>query len=250
MTHADRTLVAAPFRRLVSVETRKLLDTRSGMIMTGILILLTVASVVGRGVVSGPDLSNVIGTAGIGLGVFLPVLGILTITSEWNHRTALATFTLEPRRRRVLAAKCLPPVIAAFAASMFAILASAAVVVVVAAVQDVRATWEVTPASLLGWTAANIIVVATGLALGMLLLNAPAAIVICLSTPVLWTLVGKLGSGGEFLARWLDLNTASAPLLAESMSGSDVARLLTSMTFWIVVPTVIGSVRWSRKEVR
>ncbi len=45
------------------------------------------------------------------------MLGILTVTGEWSHRTALTTFTLEPRRSRVLLAKCLPPLLVTVAAS-------------------------------------------------------------------------------------------------------------------------------------
>ena len=39
------------------------------------------------------------------MGILLPVLGILLVTSEWSQRTAMVTFTLEPSRSRVIAAK-------------------------------------------------------------------------------------------------------------------------------------------------
>ncbi|WP_031161723.1 ABC transporter permease [Streptosporangium roseum] len=144
-TDIHRSLAPIPFHRLLSVEARKLFDTRSSKIMTVVLIVLVLASIIGRGVVSGPKLHTLIGTAGIGFWTLLPVLGILTVTAEWSHRTALTTFTLEPRRRRVLAAKCLPPLITALVASLFAMLVAVPVTAVVAAVQDVPATWEVTP---------------------------------------------------------------------------------------------------------
>ena len=35
----------------------------------------------------------------------LPILAIMLVTSEWSQRTALVTFTLEPRRSRVVLAK-------------------------------------------------------------------------------------------------------------------------------------------------
>ncbi|AWS47339.1 ABC transporter permease subunit [Streptosporangium sp. 'caverna'] len=238
-----------PFHRLLAVETRKLFDTRSGKIMTGILVALTLASVIGRGVVSGPQLHAMVGAAGIGFGTLLPVLGILTVTGEWSHRTALTTFALEPRRRRVLAAKCLPPLITAVAASLFAILVAVPVTAVVAGVQGVPATWEVDPLALLGWTGTGVLVVAEGLAVGMLLLNAPAAIVICLSTPVLWSAVSGLGATGEVLAEWFDLNTTTDALMAGDMTGGDTARLAVSTIFWIVIPMAAGVVRVTRKEV-
>jgi ABC-2 type transport system permease protein len=43
--------------------------------------------------------------AGVGLTRLLPVVLILAMTAEWSQRTAMSTFTLEPRRGRVLTAK-------------------------------------------------------------------------------------------------------------------------------------------------
>ncbi|MFD1934848.1 MULTISPECIES: ABC transporter permease [Nonomuraea] len=235
--------------RLLAVETRKLFDTRSGKIMTAILIALTVAAITARGVVSGPRLHTLVGTAGVGFGTLLPVLGILSVTGEWSHRTALTTFALEPRRSRVLVAKCLPPLVAAVAAALFAMLVAVPVTAVVAAVQDVPATWEVAPLALLGWTATNVLVVGMGLALGMLLLNAPAAIVICLSAPFLGSVVGGLGPTGAFVAGWLDLGHATAPLTAGDVNGGDAARLAVSALLWIVAPMTAGVVRVIRKDV-
>ncbi|WP_326823845.1 hypothetical protein [Streptosporangium sp. NBC_01756] len=238
-----------PFHRLLSVETRKLFDTRSSKIMVVIMILLAVASIIARGVVDGPRLHVLIGTAGVGFGTLLPVIGILTVTGEWSHRTALTTFALEPRRGRVLAAKCLPPLITAVAASLFAMVVAVPVTAVVAGVQDVPATWEVAPLALLGWTAVGVLVVAQGLAVGMLLLNAPAAIVICLSAPMLWSVVSRLGATGEVLAGWFDLGATTDPLMAGDMTGGDAVRLAVSVTFWIVVPMAAGVLRVIRREV-
>ncbi|MER6945793.1 hypothetical protein ABT294_17350 [Nonomuraea sp. NPDC000554] len=240
---------STPFHRLLTVETRKLFDTRSSKIMTAILVALTVASIAGRGLYSGPHLDTLITTAGIGYGTLLPVLGILTVTSEWSHRTALTTFTLEPRRTRVLAAKCLPPLITAVAASLFAVLVAVPATAVSAGVQDTPADWRIAPLALLAWTGTNILMVAEGLALGMLLLNAPAAIVIYLSTPVLWSVVRQLGATGEALTEWLDLNTTLTPLMNGDMTGGDALRLAASATLWIVLPMAVGVLRVTRKEV-
>ncbi|XVQ83630.1 ABC transporter permease [Microbispora siamensis] len=238
-----------PFRRLLIVEARKLVDTRSGTIISLIMVGLVVASVVARGAVAGPKLQTLVGTAGIALGTLLPVLGILTVTGEWAHRTALTTFVLEPRRHRVLAAKCLPPLLAAVALSLFAMLVAVPATALVSGVRNMPATWEVQPLGLLGWTGGNVLVAAAGLALGAMLLNAPAAIVINLSTPVLWAVVGRLGSVGAALAEWLDLNTTATPLMSGDMTWSEGARLATSVAFWIVLPTAAGLVRVLRKEV-
>ena len=49
--------------------------------------------------------TSYLGFAAIGLTILLPVVSILTLTSEWSQRTALTTFTQEPRRMRVINAK-------------------------------------------------------------------------------------------------------------------------------------------------
>jgi hypothetical protein len=243
------TATATPFHRLVAVEARKLVDTRSGKALLLVLAGLILAGVTARGAVSGPELQPLIIAAGIGAGALLPVLGILTVTGEWSHRTALTTFTLEPRRGRVLAAKCLPALAASVAACLLAVLAAVPATAVVAAVRGLPAVWEVDPSVLLGWTAVNVLVVAEGLALGMLLLNAPAAIVICLVSPMLWSVIGRLGTVGATLAEWFDLNTTTSPLMSGDLSGDGAVRLAVSVLVWIAVPMAAGAVRVIRREV-
>jgi hypothetical protein len=161
----------------------------------------------------------------------------------------LTTFALEPRRGRVLAAKCLPPLAAGVAGCAFAVLAAVPATGVAALIQDVPAEWGAEPLALLGSTVTMVLVVAQGLALSLLLLNAPAAIVVLLSNTAVWSAVGRAGTVGETLAGWLDLNRTSDPLSAGDMSGGDVARLAASILVWIAIPMAVGVVRVRRKEV-
>ncbi|MFI7638378.1 hypothetical protein [Nonomuraea sp. NPDC049400] len=237
------------FMTLVRVETRKLFDTRSSKILTAILVTLGLGSVAARGLVAGPHFFTLAGTSAIAFGTLLPVLAILTMTGEWSHRTALTTFALEPRRGRVLAAKCLPPLVAAVLAGLLGLLAAVPVTAAVAAAQGVPADWQVAPYTVLGWIAAMVILTAEGLAMGVLLLNAPAAIVIYFSTPILWSAVGRLGHVGEVLAGWLDLNSTTNPLMNGGMTGGELARLATSALVWIAIPMAVGVLRVSRKDI-
>jgi ABC-2 type transport system permease protein len=84
---------------------------------------------------------------------------------------------------------------------------------------------------------------------GLLLLNAPAAMVICLSNTALWGAVGRLGATGKGVAEWCDLNTTTGPLMTGDMTGGDAARLTTSVACWIVIPMALGAVRVIRKDV-
>ncbi|MEV4011538.1 hypothetical protein AB0J35_13635 [Nonomuraea angiospora] len=240
-----------PFGRLLRAETRKLFDTRSSMITTGVLAVLAVALVTGRAVVltGPPKLFTLAGSAAIALGILLPVLAVLTVTSEWSHRTALTTFTLEPRRARVLAAKCLPALGAAVVACLFALVAAVPATAVAAAVRGVEASWYVAPQTVLGWIAVMVLMTAQGLAMGLLLLNAPAAIVICMTGTALWSFVAQLGGAGETLAAWLDLNATTNPLMGGAWAWETAARLATSVLAWIVIPGGLGVLRVVRKDV-
>ena len=97
-----------PLLRLVRVELRKMFDTRSGfwlMASIGISALLATAAVI----VFAPDADQTYASFGSAVGmpmaVILPIVAILSVTSEWSQRSGLTTFTLVPSRGRVMAAK-------------------------------------------------------------------------------------------------------------------------------------------------
>src|SRR5690554_804447 len=100
-----------PFGRQLVVELRKMVDTRAGMwlmITIGIMTALFVGLFFIFGDNGGSDqrtFFNYLGATTTPQGFLLPVMGILLITSEWNQRTALVTFTLTPKRLKVIGAK-------------------------------------------------------------------------------------------------------------------------------------------------
>lgn len=245
----DRLDAPIPFHRLLEVELRKLFDTTTNKVLALAAIAMIVGLVGLRGMVAGPDLALLFATTTIAFSTILPVLGILSITSEFGHRTALTTFALEPRRTRVMLAKCIPPVITALLATGLAMLAALPATAITAQVQGVPADWTLELLPTLGRIATNVLLVGFGVALGMLLLNAPAAIVIALGSMMAWNFVRLLGDVGVTLREWLDLNATTGPLAAGSMDGTDVARLATSATLWILLPITVGIVRIVRKEV-
>ncbi|WP_431926449.1 hypothetical protein [Nonomuraea jabiensis] len=111
------------------------------------------------------------------------------------------------------------------------------------------ASWHVDPQTVLGWIAVMVLMTAQGLAMGLLLLNAPAAIVICLAGTALWSFVAQLCRAGETPAAWLDLNTTTGPLMGGAWTWEAAARLATSVLAWIVVPGGLGVLRVVRRDV-
>ncbi len=120
--------VPAPigFTRVLAVELRKMFDTRSGLwLMASIGILAVIAS--GAVIIFAPDdqidYDAFASAIGIPMTVILPMIAVLSVSSEWSQRSALTTFTLVPSRARVIGAKALLTV-AVGVASMVLALAS------------------------------------------------------------------------------------------------------------------------------
>ena len=99
-----------PFSRLVRVELRKTWDTRAGFwLLVSTAVLTALVMVIQLAVVAVQDLSvsynDFLTSTNFSIALLLPVLGILLLTSEWSQRTAMVTFSLEPRRPLVIVAK-------------------------------------------------------------------------------------------------------------------------------------------------
>ena len=92
-----------------AVELRKMFDTRSGfwlMASIAITAVLATAAVVlfapdGEHRPTRPSRAAI----GVPMAVILPIVAILSVTSEWSQRSGLTTFTLVPHRGRVILAK-------------------------------------------------------------------------------------------------------------------------------------------------
>ena len=107
-----------PLTRVLGVEFRKMFDTRSGfwlMMSIGILALLATGAVVLFAPDSDLDYEAFASAIGIPMSVILPVIAILSVTSEWSQRTGLTTFTLVPHRGRIITAKAISAVSIAIA---------------------------------------------------------------------------------------------------------------------------------------
>lgn len=239
-----------PFGRLATVELRKIADTRTALVLLTLLVLSAVAAMVVNAAYFTEDVQDVATSAALTLGLFLPVLGVVSVTNEWSKRTTLTTFALEPRRWRVLAAKAVAGTAVALATCVLMIAIAYPATMIAAAVRGVDAHLALDPAVLAGWTAVNILFTLCGIALGAMLLNGAAAIVVYFVATIAWGLLGLTGDLGSTLAGWLDLNVTTGPLDDGEMSGDDVGPLLASTGLWIVGPFLLGLLRVHRMELR
>lgn len=240
-----------PLGRLTQVELRKLADTRSGLWLL-IVIGLASAATAAIMLLAAPDaeqnFQDFFSFGLVPVSILLPVLGILSMTSEWSQRTALTTFTLSPARGRVIVAKLVAAVLIAIA-SVAAAAALSAVANLIATGTGGAGSWDL-PATLIGQLLVNqAAFVLMGSAFGALLMNSPLAIVLYLVLPTLWSVLGEMVKWLHTAAGWLDINVTSVPLSEPGMTGNEWARFGVATAVWVVVPLIAGTVRVLRREV-
>ena len=240
-----------PLTRLVLVELRKLADTRSGkwlLIAIGVITLLIVTAVFLTAKPSDRTFLNFMGATATPQGFLLPVLGILLVTSEWNQRTALVTFTLMPLRGKVVVAKVIAALLAGLAAIVLAV-ALAALATVAGGATD---AWSnIGPDDLAKFGVLQATGVLQGLAFGLLFLNSAAAIVVYFVVPIAFSILANLWSALKDAAPWIDLGTSQPPLYSGvDMTGEQWAQLATSTAIWVLLPFALGVLRVLRAEVK
>lgn len=238
--------------RLTTVEIRKMADTRSGfwlLAVAGLISAGIVALVLAVGEPQELTLESLFVPTLLPLGIFLPVLGILLVTTEWTHRTALTTFALVPRRHRVAAAKLL-------AALLFTVVCAAVGLAFAAAGNLVGVTlaggdgsWHLTATDLGKGVLYLVVNVLLGVGFGMLLMNSASAIVLVLVLPLVWSIVAEMVRALKTASAWLDISVTNGMLLEAGMGGQDWAKLGVSVAVWVLLPLTAGMVRLLRREV-
>ncbi|WP_328470114.1 ABC transporter permease [Actinoplanes sp. NBC_00393] len=240
-----------PLSRLTQVELRKLADTRAGfwlLLIIGLATAGTSAILLGWAEDAEQTFSEFFTFGMLPSAVLLPVLGILSVTSEWSQRTALTTFTLVPARGRVMTAKIVAGVLIAIAATVAAGLL-AAVANLIAGSLGGDASWTLDSSLIWQSLLLQMIFVLMGIGFGALLLNTPLAIVIYFALPTVWSIVGGIVTKLADVAKWLDLNVTSQALSEADATGGEYARLGVSVAVWVVLPLVLGFIRVLRREV-
>lgn len=241
-----------PMTRLVKVEVRKMLDTRAGQWLLGVIAFVTFAATLIFGLAasdSDKTFGNFAGFAGTPQGFLLPVMAILLITQEWGQRTAMVTFTLEPHRSRVLVAKVLAAL--AIGAAAYVLLVGFAVLAT-AVFGGSGGFDDFAVADLGAFALLQVLGILQGLAFGLLMLNSAAAIVSFFLIPTVFSIIANVWSALRDAAPWIDFGTAQSPLFdgAGSLTGQEWAQLAVTSVIWVVVPVAAGAWRMLRAELK
>ena len=255
----ERTIAPIPTSRLVSVELRKMFDTRSGfwlMASIGIASLLATGAVI----LWAPDSALTYSTFGSAIGfpmaVILPMVAILSVTSEWSQRSGLTTFTLVPHRGRVIGAKAVAAVLVAVVSMALAFAVGAVGNLAGTAIAGTPLVWDVSMVDALLIVLGNVLGLLVGFMLGVLLRNSPGAVVTYMVYSfVLPTISMVLAASQQWfrdVQMWVDFNFAQATLFdfTGSLSGEEWAQLGVSGLVWLVIPLVLGLALVLRSEVK
>lgn len=242
-----QTFPGIPFTLLVRVEWGKATETRAARWLLAAVAATTV------GLMLVPILSpssidqtytSYLSYAATGLSILLPVVAILTLTSEWSQRTVLTTFTQEPRRIRIVTAKItVALLLGASAAVIGGLVTAAGLAAAAASGRSLNA--NLTAGLVIAFLLYVLLNVMTGVALGALVHNSAVAIVLSFALPIGFAFLGR---ASHVVADWLDYTTAFNWLLNGESSGH-TAQILTAVALWIAAPLAVGLVRTVRREI-
>jgi ABC-2 type transport system permease protein len=235
--------------RLAAVELRKSADTRAGVWLQIVIVLLAVALVTlslifGEG--ADHNLSTLLSDSVQVISIVLPVLGILLVTSEWSQRTGLTTFALVPQRERIILAKTIGATVLALCA------VAACLVIAVLGTAIAGGSWDLGLGELGRFTLFELITMLGGVAFGLAFMNSALAIVMYFVIPIAWSILGETIRALDKPADWLDLGRPMS-ILADSsatMTGTNWGQLATATAVWVGVVLVIGLVRLRRTELK
>ena len=255
---ARRIVRPIPTTRLVTIELRKMFNTRSGL---WLLVSIGVLSVIATGavLVFAPDseiaYENFAAAIGFPMSVILPMIAILGVTSEWSQRSGLTTFTLVPSRGRIIWAKAFATFVVGVVSMAVAFAVGAVGNLLGSTVMGLDAVWDVSLAAAAQIVLGNLVGMAIGFTLGVVLRNSAAAIVgyfvVSLVLPGILALLAQVRSWFADLQPWIDWNFTQVALFENDTDTVREWAMLASTTgIWIVLPLVIGLLFLRRSEVK
>jgi ABC-2 type transport system permease protein len=246
-----------PLSRVVRVELRKMFDTRSGFwLIASIAITGLIATIATIAFAPDADLTYYTFAKAVGypITVILPMVALLSITSEWSQRSGLTTFTYVPSRARVIWAKTLSAVVVAVASMLFAFMIGAVGNVVGSTIADTPTVWDLSVGHAATIVLGNLVSLSIGVMLGMLLRSSAGGLVmyfvVVLLVPNLSGLLAGAQGWFKDLQPWVDLGYAQTFLFEGMQTGAQWAHIASAVTLWIIVPGIFGLRRVMRSEVK
>lgn len=246
-----------PIARVIGVELRKMFDTRSGFWLMASIVIAGLGTTIGI-ILLAPESDLTYYTfakaVGFPMAIILPMIAALSITGEWSQRSGLTTFTLVPRRNRVIGAKVLTSLGVGVAAMLFAFAIGAVGNLVGTAITGADLVWDVSVTEGLNIVLGSLLSLLTGTMLGMVIRSSVGALVVYFMYAfVLPSLYGVLTTSVDWfpdVRPWVDLNLAESFLFSGQVTSEQWANIAVTAGIWIIVPALVGLRRATRAEVK
>ncbi|MEU4193130.1 ABC transporter permease [Kribbella sp. NPDC026611] len=238
------------FLKLVTIELRKSVDTRSGRVLIAAILAIALAALTWQIThlpAGAAGFDGFLGAASSGVMLILPVIGVMAMTSEWTQRTALTTFTLSPRRVRVQLAKFVSAVVLSAVVMTGVVVLALGTTALAGGVTDHAASFSGIGGQLAGAYLTMALNVVMGAAFGALIAQTAVAILVFFIAPTAWSLAGPALFKDN--ANYLDVFGALGRIAERDLHGM-VPATLTAVGVWIVLPTIVGLWASSRREVK
>ena len=238
------------FIRLVRMELRKMVDTRSGRWLLIGIVALAVAGLSWGLTHLDPGrlaFTDVLDLALVPVDLILPVVGILAMTSEWTQRTALTTFTLSPGRIPVLFAKLVAAITLAMAVVTVIVGLAFAATALGGVIGGDGASYDHALRAITGSALTDGLNVLMAAGFGLVASVTAVGVLGYYIAPTAWALLSQsvLHEKGD----WLDVFRAFNNVSRFDLSGH-VPQTLTAIGFWIVLPVAVGLFTANRREVK
>jgi hypothetical protein len=231
-----------PLTRLVGLEIRKILSTRSGLALaggaavapaavTGLMLALADAP---------PGSATLLALLGTLVGLLMIAVGVLSTAGEWTHGTVQTTFLAVPQRGRVLAAKYAGT---ALLGTVIAAIVVGSTLAVAALGTGSDFSWAGTGVAIAATIGAGAALTVVGAGIGAAVGNAPAA----LTGTYLVLLVAINILNGAKPAWGKNVDPLSA--VFDLVEGDAAARPIAVLTGWVLVTAVAGVLVTRRRAV-
>ncbi len=250
---------AIPLRRIVATELRKMFDTRAGFWLMASIVMTAMVATIGV-ILFATDsqftYASFTKAIGFPIAAILPLVAILSVTSEWSQRSGLTTFTLVPQRHRVIVAKAIASIGVAVISTLIAFGIGALGNVIGAAIADQPLVWDVGIIEALLFVAGNLLGLLTGFMFGLLVRNSAGAVVgyfvYTFLPPTVFALWASSQTAFAQLRGWIDVGYAQVPLLELSGAPSphQWAQIGVTGLCWLLLPLIAGLALVMRSEVK
>lgn len=232
----------------VQVESRKLVDTRSArwLIFAMVLIGLSLIALAAGLALSGDavlDISVLLAVLSLPGAIVAPLLAILSVTSDWQHKDVMTFYVLQPRRLVILSAKYIAVALFSTAVMVAICLFAVLVALGLSGFFQLEVLYEGLGRGLWHASCAVLVGSISGAAVASALMSTPLALVVILIQSTVADLVIALVP--NIPASYLQSATFSN-FLSE---GGEILPALSSAVIWVLLPAAAGAWRHWRRDV-